>query len=178
MSSLMLRSGHHTTLGILLLRSSLGAFGHFRTSPLAATLTLIHLYCSGLTQGCAFMFRTLSYADFARCSIQNNLRLEQTFLTVDQWSDEQWTPVRSDSHPSTTYRWERTNLVSPKLAGECYCDGLTQRTAAWNQYSQYHLVSPPVMPSADDILMNRRKGPLNLIHRVRDTFCHSCFASS
>ncbi|KAH9915508.1 Neutral/alkaline nonlysosomal ceramidase [Fomitopsis serialis] len=41
----------------------------------------------------------------------NNLRLEQTFLTVDRWLDEQWVPVRSDSHPSTTYRWERTNVA-------------------------------------------------------------------
>ncbi|KAI0733823.1 Neutral/alkaline nonlysosomal ceramidase [Fomitopsis betulina] len=49
-------------------------------------------------------------AQFVGANPRNNLRLEQTFLTVDQWSDEQWTPVRSDSHPSTTYRWERTNL--------------------------------------------------------------------
>ncbi|TFY54669.1 hypothetical protein EVJ58_g8721 [Rhodofomes roseus] len=49
-------------------------------------------------------------AQFVGANPRNNLRLEQTFLTVDRWLDEQWVPVRSDSHPSTTYYWERTNV--------------------------------------------------------------------
>ncbi|CDO72669.1 hypothetical protein BN946_scf184985.g88, partial [Trametes cinnabarina] len=43
--------------------------------------------------------------------VGNNLRLEQTFLTVDQLVDGQWKAVRSDSHPSTTYQWTRTSTV-------------------------------------------------------------------
>jgi neutral ceramidase len=45
--------------------------------------------------------------------LQNNLRLEGTFLTVDQQVNGQWTTVRSDSHPSTTFRWKRTSTVRP-----------------------------------------------------------------
>ena len=44
--------------------------------------------------------------------LQNNLRLEDTFLTVNRFVDNVWTPVRSDSHPSTIYAWEQTNTVS------------------------------------------------------------------
>ncbi|PSS05538.1 hypothetical protein PHLCEN_2v3740 [Hermanssonia centrifuga] len=44
-------------------------------------------------------------------SLQNNLRLEQTFLNVDQVVNGQWTPVKSDSHPSTRYEWLRTSEV-------------------------------------------------------------------
>jgi len=40
---------------------------------------------------------------------QNNLRLEQTFMTVDILQNNEWTTVRSDSHPSTTFKWTRTN---------------------------------------------------------------------
>ena len=40
---------------------------------------------------------------------QNNLRLEQTFMTVDVLQNNTWTTVRSDSHPSTTFKWARTN---------------------------------------------------------------------
>ena len=40
---------------------------------------------------------------------QNNLRLEQTFMTVDVLQNNDWTTVRSDSHPSTTFKWLRTN---------------------------------------------------------------------
>jgi neutral ceramidase len=43
---------------------------------------------------------------------QNNLRLEQTFLTVDRLQNNVWTPVRSDSHPSTTFEWLRTNSIA------------------------------------------------------------------
>lgn len=45
---------------------------------------------------------------------QNNLRLEGTFLTVDQLVSGQWKIVRTDSHPSTVYRWVRTNVVRKK----------------------------------------------------------------
>lgn len=44
--------------------------------------------------------------------LQNNLRLEGTFLSVDQQgADGTWTTVRSDSHPSTTYQWVRNDTV-------------------------------------------------------------------
>jgi neutral ceramidase len=42
---------------------------------------------------------------------RNNLRLEGTFLSVDRLVDGKWVPYRSDSHPSTIYRWTRTNTV-------------------------------------------------------------------
>ncbi|KZT18588.1 hypothetical protein NEOLEDRAFT_1079801, partial [Neolentinus lepideus HHB14362 ss-1] len=41
----------------------------------------------------------------------NNLRLEQTFLTVDKLSGSEWSTYRTDSHPSTIYQWERTSTV-------------------------------------------------------------------
>ncbi|KAI0919399.1 hypothetical protein AcV7_006148 [Taiwanofungus camphoratus] len=47
---------------------------------------------------------------FVGANPRNNLRLEGTFLTVDHLVDGQWTPVRSDSHPSTTFQWSRTNV--------------------------------------------------------------------
>ncbi|KAI0820986.1 Neutral/alkaline nonlysosomal ceramidase [Irpex lacteus] len=50
-------------------------------------------------------------AQFVGANPRNNLRLEQTFLTVDQLANGQWTPVRSDSHPSTRYEWLRTNTI-------------------------------------------------------------------
>jgi neutral ceramidase len=43
--------------------------------------------------------------------LQNNLRLEGTFLTVDHLVSGAWTPVRSDSHPSTIYQWTRTSTI-------------------------------------------------------------------
>jgi len=43
------------------------------------------------------------------CRSQNNLRLEQTFLTVDRLQNNAWTVVRTDSHPSTKFEWLRTN---------------------------------------------------------------------
>ncbi|CAK5267707.1 unnamed protein product [Mycena citricolor] len=63
------------------------------------------------TPGCvfcpAFLIRLLSKLKNCR---QNNLRLEQTFLYVDHLAaNGSWTPVRSDSHPSTIYRWARVN---------------------------------------------------------------------
>ncbi|KAF9461830.1 Neutral/alkaline nonlysosomal ceramidase [Collybia nuda] len=50
-------------------------------------------------------------ATFVGANPRNNLRLEGTFLTVDQLVSGQWKAVRSDSHPSTTYQWLRTNTV-------------------------------------------------------------------
>ncbi|KAI0343537.1 Neutral/alkaline nonlysosomal ceramidase [Trametopsis cervina] len=50
-------------------------------------------------------------AQFVGANPRNNFRLEGTFLTVDQVVNGQWTPVRSDSHPSTTYQWVRTNEI-------------------------------------------------------------------
>ncbi|KAJ7591365.1 Neutral/alkaline nonlysosomal ceramidase [Mycena floridula] len=42
---------------------------------------------------------------------RNNLRLEGTFITVDQLVSGQWKTVRSDSHPSTIYRWVRESTI-------------------------------------------------------------------
>lgn len=43
---------------------------------------------------------------------QNNLRLEGTLHTVDQLAPNGvWKTVRTDSHPSTVYRWNRTNVL-------------------------------------------------------------------
>jgi neutral ceramidase len=46
------------------------------------------------------------------CRSQNNLRLEQTFLTVERLQNNVWTAVRSDSHPSTKFEWLRTNALA------------------------------------------------------------------
>ncbi|KAI0333228.1 Neutral/alkaline nonlysosomal ceramidase [Cubamyces sp. BRFM 1775] len=50
-------------------------------------------------------------ATFVGANPRNNLRLEQTFLNVDQLVNGQWKAVRSDSHPSTTYQWARTSTI-------------------------------------------------------------------
>ncbi|RDB20798.1 Neutral ceramidase [Hypsizygus marmoreus] len=50
-------------------------------------------------------------AEFVGANPRNNLRLESTFLTVDQLVAGQWKPVRSDSHPSTIFQWTRTNTI-------------------------------------------------------------------
>ncbi|TFY76333.1 hypothetical protein EWM64_g7679 [Hericium alpestre] len=49
---------------------------------------------------------------FVGANPRNNFRLEGTFLTVDQLVSGSWTAVRSDSHPSTTYQWNRTNTLT------------------------------------------------------------------
>ncbi|KAA1470483.1 Neutral/alkaline nonlysosomal ceramidase [Dentipellis sp. KUC8613] len=49
---------------------------------------------------------------FVGANPRNNLRLEGTFLTVDQLVNGAWSPVRSDSHPSTIYEWNRTNTFT------------------------------------------------------------------
>ncbi|OBZ65816.1 Neutral ceramidase [Grifola frondosa] len=50
-------------------------------------------------------------AQFVGANPRNNLRLEGTFLTVDQLVNGEWTAVRSDSHPSTIYQWTRTSTI-------------------------------------------------------------------
>ncbi|KIM36782.1 hypothetical protein M413DRAFT_20430 [Hebeloma cylindrosporum] len=60
-------------------------------------------------------------AQFAGANPRNNLRLEGTFLTVDQLVSGQWKTVRTDSHPSTVYKWVRTNLIL----------GMSQVTLSW-----------------------------------------------
>ncbi|KAN0078212.1 Neutral/alkaline nonlysosomal ceramidase [Tylopilus felleus] len=47
---------------------------------------------------------------FVGANPRNNLRLEGTFLTVDQFTNGAWTAVRTDSHPSTVYEWTRTSF--------------------------------------------------------------------
>ncbi|KDR69911.1 hypothetical protein GALMADRAFT_255768 [Galerina marginata CBS 339.88] len=48
---------------------------------------------------------------FVGANPRNNLRLEGTFLTVDQLVSGQWKSVRTDSHPSTVYRWTRVSTI-------------------------------------------------------------------
>jgi neutral ceramidase len=48
---------------------------------------------------------------FVGANPRNNLRLEGTFLTVEQSVGGQWTTVRTDSHPSTIYEWARVSTV-------------------------------------------------------------------
>ncbi|KAF7354597.1 Neutral ceramidase [Mycena sanguinolenta] len=50
-------------------------------------------------------------AQFVGANPRNNLRLEGTFLSVDHLVNNAWTPVRSDSHPSTTYQWTRVSTI-------------------------------------------------------------------
>ena len=50
-------------------------------------------------------------ATFVGANPRNNLRLEGTFLTIDQQVNGEWKTYRTDSHPSTTYQWLRTNTV-------------------------------------------------------------------
>ncbi|EKM60398.1 uncharacterized protein PHACADRAFT_167760 [Phanerochaete carnosa HHB-10118-sp] len=50
-------------------------------------------------------------ARFVGANPRNNLRLEETFLTVDQLMNGQWISVRSDSHPSTRFEWLRTSTT-------------------------------------------------------------------
>ncbi|KAH7334765.1 Neutral/alkaline nonlysosomal ceramidase [Rhizoctonia solani] len=50
-------------------------------------------------------------AVFQGANPRNNLRLEDTFMTVDQFVGGTWKTVRTDSHPSTKFGWLRTNTV-------------------------------------------------------------------
>ena len=45
-------------------------------------------------------------------ALKNNLRLEGTFLSVEQLIGGSWHAVRSDSHPSTIYQWSRVVSLS------------------------------------------------------------------
>jgi len=51
------------------------------------------------------------FAQFVGANPRNNLRLEGTFLTVDQLVSGQWKSVRTDSHPSTIYTWARVSTI-------------------------------------------------------------------
>ncbi|OSX61428.1 hypothetical protein POSPLADRAFT_1066191 [Postia placenta MAD-698-R-SB12] len=50
-------------------------------------------------------------ARFVGANPRNNLRLEGTYLTIDRLVEDEWVPVKSDSHPSTTFQWVRTNTL-------------------------------------------------------------------
>ena len=73
--------------------------------------------------------------------LKNNLRLESTFLTIDQLVSGQWTTVRSDSHPSTTYQWIRTNAVCLFPFSAAYCSNcLTSVSAFGYKHCEHFLV--------------------------------------
>ncbi|PAV23091.1 Neutral alkaline nonlysosomal ceramidase [Pyrrhoderma noxium] len=65
---------------------------------------------------------------FIGANPRNNLRLEQTFLSVEHLTgsnagdDGSWTMVRSDSHPSTTFEWVRNSTIL----------GTSTVTISWN----------------------------------------------
>ncbi|PBK59198.1 Neutral/alkaline nonlysosomal ceramidase [Armillaria solidipes] len=50
-------------------------------------------------------------AQFVGANPRNNLRLGSTFLTVDHQVSGQWVTVKSDAHPSTTLKWNRTSTI-------------------------------------------------------------------
>ncbi|KAG8791726.1 hypothetical protein FRC12_008258 [Ceratobasidium sp. 428] len=50
-------------------------------------------------------------AVFQGANPRNNLRLEGTYMTVDQLVGGTWQTVRTDSHPSTKFGWLRTNTA-------------------------------------------------------------------
>ncbi|KAL0061431.1 hypothetical protein AAF712_011725 [Marasmius tenuissimus] len=49
---------------------------------------------------------------FVGANPRNNLRLEGTFLSVEQQVSGEFKAVKSDSHPSTIFRWNRDSTVS------------------------------------------------------------------
>ncbi|KAJ7074829.1 Neutral/alkaline nonlysosomal ceramidase [Mycena belliarum] len=51
------------------------------------------------------------FAEFVGANPRNNLRLEGTYLSVDHLISGAWEAVRSDSHPSTIYRWTRESTI-------------------------------------------------------------------
>ncbi|TFK97318.1 Neutral/alkaline nonlysosomal ceramidase [Pterulicium gracile] len=51
------------------------------------------------------------FAVFVGANPRNNLRLGGTFLSVERLVNDQWQPYRSDSHPSTIYRWKRESTI-------------------------------------------------------------------
>ncbi|GJJ09908.1 hypothetical protein Clacol_004132 [Clathrus columnatus] len=48
---------------------------------------------------------------FVGANPRNNLRLEETFLTVEKYINNSWIVVRTDSHPSTTFEWVQTSTI-------------------------------------------------------------------
>lgn len=50
-------------------------------------------------------------AVFQAANPRNNLRLEDTYLTIDKQVGSSWAAYRTDSHPSTTFQWLRTSTV-------------------------------------------------------------------
>ncbi|KAG0691768.1 Neutral/alkaline nonlysosomal ceramidase [Suillus ampliporus] len=48
---------------------------------------------------------------FVGANLQNDLRLEGTFFTVNRRVNDEWVVVRTDSHPSMTYQWNRMSTV-------------------------------------------------------------------
>ncbi|QRV98228.1 hypothetical protein RhiJN_26247 [Ceratobasidium sp. AG-Ba] len=50
-------------------------------------------------------------AVFQAANPRNNLRLEDTFLSIDRLAGGTWSTYRTDSHPSTKFRWTRTNFA-------------------------------------------------------------------
>jgi neutral ceramidase len=59
--------------------------------------------------GSAFTTGQTVTVQFVGANPRNNQRLEGTFLSVERLVSGNWQAVRSDSHPSTIYRWLRTN---------------------------------------------------------------------
>ncbi|KAJ7886867.1 Neutral/alkaline nonlysosomal ceramidase [Mycena olivaceomarginata] len=52
------------------------------------------------------------WARFVGANPRNNLRLEGTFLVVERLDAAgTWVMVKSDSHPSTVYRWKRESTI-------------------------------------------------------------------
>ena len=89
--------------------------------------------------------------------VQNDLRLEDTFLTVDQFVNGRWAPVRSDSHPSTRFEWLRTITVRllPFSAPWVHVDH-SFRPLDIVQLTSRGLLSPEPYVSASSMLGRRR----------------------
>ncbi|KAG7441035.1 Neutral/alkaline nonlysosomal ceramidase [Guyanagaster necrorhizus] len=61
--------------------------------------------------GASYVVGDTVTAQFVGADPRNNLRLGSTFLTVDQQVSGQWVTVKSDAHPSTTLKWNRTSTI-------------------------------------------------------------------
>ncbi|KAH9976114.1 Neutral/alkaline nonlysosomal ceramidase [Lactifluus volemus] len=65
----------------------------------------------------------------------NNLRLEDTFMAVEKVINDSWSQVRTDSHPSTIYRWTRTNIIlGTSTVNLSWCRCLTDHSAKGGTY--------------------------------------------
>ncbi|KAJ7839873.1 Neutral/alkaline nonlysosomal ceramidase [Mycena leptocephala] len=51
------------------------------------------------------------FARFVGANPRNNLRLEGTYLAVERLESSLWVMMRSDSHPSTVYQWQRDSTI-------------------------------------------------------------------